>query len=278
MPLSEHHLVHLADVVQRRSGMALPPGKAELVESKLKPVATRFGFKAVAALLRELEDEPEELARAVTEAMTVNETSFFRDPAAFEFLRSDIVPALMAARAEHKRLRIWCAAAATGQEPYSLAMLLDEAGLYDAGWKIDLFATDLSREALRRLHVGVYSDYEIERGLPEALRERYLVADSDGWRIADRLRRRLRVQRFNLLDSFGWLGTLDLILCRNALFYFSDEARLDTLLRLERALAPDGWLLLGATETSDLAGLFVSAGEARGIFAKKPNWPQRRKG
>ncbi|MDE2466556.1 MAG: chemotaxis protein CheR, partial [Alphaproteobacteria bacterium] len=218
----------------------------------------------------ELEDEPEELARAVTEAMATHETSFFRDPAVFEYVRSRVLPSLMQARTARRRLRIWCAAASTGQEAYSLAMLLDYAGLFESGWKVDLFASDFSRDAVVRIKEGGYSDYELARGLPLSMRARYCVAsDSGRWHMVDGLRRRLRIHRFNLLDNFGWLGELDLILCRNALLYFTPELRLETLARMEGALVPDGWLVLGASEVPADERFFVPVpGAPRGVFSK----------
>ena len=272
MAITHAQFALLADVVRRRSGLALPPNKIELVQSKLAPVAARFGFKKVGAMLAELEDAAEELAAAITEAMTTNETSFFRDPACFDHIRDTILPALKAARAHKRRLRIWCGAAATGQEPYSLAMLLHEAGLLRGDWKIDLFATDLSSEAVARMREGLYSKYEVERGLPAGYLTRYFGQEGAQWRIADHLRRDLRIHRFNLLDSYRWLGEIDIVLCRNVLLYFDGADRRETVARLETCLAPDGWLILGATETASVAGdLFMPAGAVRGVYVKARN-------
>jgi chemotaxis protein methyltransferase CheR len=266
----------LADVLRRRSGLALPPGKSALIQSKLAPVAGRFGFKEVSAMLAELEDEPEELTTAVTEAMTTNETSFFRDPVCFEHLRAAILPALKRARAHKRRLRIWSSAASAGQEPYSVAMLLCEIGLLPSDWKIDLFATDLSSEAVARIRNGVYSQFEVERGLPPSYRARYFKQVGEQWRIAGYLRRSLRVRRFNLLDNYSWLGEIDVILCRNVLLYFDHAERLDALARLEKCLAPDGWLILGTTESASSASdLFTPADARRGVYVKSRNAPAR---
>jgi len=263
-------LALLSDVVQRRAGLALAPvpARASLIRSKLMPVAARFGFRGVNALLDELADEPEELAAAVTEAMTTNETSFFRDPACFDHFRDTILPALMAARARTQRLRIWCAAASTGQEPYSLAMILDEAKLAERGWKIDLFATDLSQAAADRIRIGLYSQYEVERGLSPERLARHFSRDGANWRVAERLRRTLRVRAFNLLDHYGWLGKLDVVFCRNVFLYFDHRSKLEALTRLERALAPDGWLVLGATENAAASSQPFVADETRGVYVK----------
>ena len=272
MAITHAQFALLADVVRRRSGLALPPNKTELVKSKLAPAAARFGFKTVGAMLAELEDEPEELATAVTEAMTTNETSFFRDPACFDYVRETVLPALKAARAHKRRLRIWCGAAATGQEPYSMAMLLHETGILPGDWKIDFFATDLSSEAIARMREGLYSQYEVKRGLPVRYLTRYFSPEGAQWRITDSLRRNLRIRRFNLLDSYRWLGEIDIVLCRNVLLYFDGTDRREIAARLEACLAPDGWLILGATETASETGeLFMPAGAVRGVYVKARN-------
>ena len=272
MVISHAKFALLADVVRRRSGLLLPANKTDLVKSKLSPVATRFGFKSVGAMLAELEDEPEELASAITEAMTINETSFFRDPACFDYIRDTVLPALKAARANKRRLRIWCCAASTGQEPYSLAILLSDAGLLSGDWKIDLFATDLSRNAVAQMREGLYAHYEIERGVPPGTLAEHFVQEGEQWRVADHLRRRLRIRRFNLLDSYRWLGEIDIVLCRNVLMYFDDTDRREIFARLDSCLAPDGWLILGTTETTAQAGeTFMPAGSVRGVYVKARN-------
>jgi chemotaxis protein methyltransferase CheR len=278
MDVTDAQFALLADVVRRRSGLLLTPDKLDLVRSKLAPVATRFGFYQVGALLTELEDEPEELARAVTQAMTTNDTMFFRDAYCFDYIATTILPSLVAERRLSRRLRIWCAAASTGQEAYSMAMLLENAGLAASGWKIDLYATDLSHEAVGRMREGVYSDYEVQRGLPISRLVECFSREGDGWRVADRLRRTLRIHEFNLLDNYGWLGRLDLVLCRNTLFYFGEAEKRDVLGRMENALSPDGWLVLGGTESvpDDCTG-FAPLGTVRGVFgqARTPGWQAR---
>ncbi|MBU6442557.1 MAG: protein-glutamate O-methyltransferase CheR [Alphaproteobacteria bacterium] len=278
MGFTPAQLALLSNVVQRRAGIALASAKPAFVTGKLAPVAARFGFRNVSALLDELADEPEELAAAVTEAMTTNETSFFRDRACFNHFQNEILPALIEARASARRLRIWCAAASTGQEPYSLAMILDEEKLLEQGWKIDLFATDLSESAVDRIREGVYTQHEIERGLTAARLSRYFTRDGTNWRIAERLRCALRVRRFNLLDHYGWLGQLDAIFCRNVFLYFDHQSKLEVLMRLERALAPDGWLVLGASESAGSCTRLVS-GAVRGVYVRgAPQRPMRMAG
>ncbi len=263
--MTPRDLHHLSDLLQRRSGLTIGADRARLIESKLAPVARRFGFQNCAAMLAELPYPQEELAEAITEAMTTNESSFFRDPAIFEHVRARIVPALMSARADRRRLRIWCAAVATGQEVYSLAMILSEMGLVADGWKIDLIATDLSRAAIARAREGVYSQYEAQPGLSvEALVDNFNQEDSN-WRIAERLRRMVTFKSFNLLDHAGWLGEIDVIFCRNVLMYLDGHARTTVLDKMAATLAPDGYLVLGDKESAP----GWSADSERGVFFAK---------
>jgi chemotaxis protein methyltransferase CheR len=263
--LTPASFANLADLVRRRSGLALTPDKVALVKDRLAPVARLFGFRSVAALMAELPYPPEELAVAVTEAMTTNETSFFRDREPFTHLREVVLPGLAAAREADRRLRIWCAAVATGQEAYSLAILLDEAGFGTEGWKIDLIATDLSMAAIARAKDGVYSQFEVQRGLPIQSLVKHFVQEGNQWRVGERLRRAVTFRSFNLLDDFGWLGQLDVVFCRNALLYFDPQAKTSVFAKLGECIAPDGTLFLGATEIA--AAPFMPVDGARGVFA-----------
>jgi chemotaxis protein methyltransferase CheR len=265
--MSPADLANLADLLQRRSGLVITADKARLIESKLAPVARRFGFRDPGALFAELPHPPEELAQAITEAMTTNESSFFRDRVPFDHFRDVLVPALCRARAGKRRLRIWCAAAACGQEAYSLAMLIDEMGLVAQGWKIDLIATDLSQAAIARAKDGLYSQYEVQRGLSAQLLLNYFTQEGANWRIAERLRRLVSFRAFNLLDHYGWLGEMDVVFCRNALIYFDAHSKAVVISKLAETLAPDGTLVLGAKEAGvDMSGW--SAERVRGIYAR----------
>jgi chemotaxis protein methyltransferase CheR len=265
--MSPADLANLADLLHRRSGLVVTADKARLIESKLAPVARRFGFRDCGALFAELPHPPEELARAITEAMTTNESSFFRDRVPFEHFRDAMAPALCASRAAKRRLRIWCAAAACGQEAYSLAILLDEMGLAAQGWKIDLIATDLSAEAIARAKEGLYSHYEVQRGLSVQLLLKHFTPEGANWRIAERLRRMVSFRTFNLLDHFGWLGEMDVIFCRNALIYFDTHTKAAVIGKLAETLAPDGTLVLGAKESGvDMSGW--GAERVRGIYVR----------
>src|SRR5580692_2933732 len=256
----------LARLLRRRSGLLLTLDKRALLARRLEPVMRRFDFKDVGSLIVELRAGREALAEAVTEAMTVNESSFFRDPALFAALRDTVLPRLIAARGGDKRLRIWSAAVAAGQEAYSIAILLTEMGLARDGWSIELIATDLSGEAIMRAEAGCYAAYEIERGL-DSHAMRYFRRDRDEWLVDASLRRMITFRPFNLLDSFGWLDELDIVLCRNVLMYFDRATRLDVLARIAETMAPDGLLVLGESETAE-GKAFGESAEGHGIYAK----------
>ncbi len=259
----------LADLLRRRSGLHLRQDKLPLVESRLLPVAQRFGFREVASLVAELRHGRETIAGAVTEAMTTNESSFFRDKHAFEYFQNTILPMLLARRAGQRRLRIWCAGAANGQEAYSLAMILDDLRLPEAGWTVDLHATDLSSAAIARAKEGLYSQFEVQRGLPIQRLVRHFAQEGEQWRIAQRLRRMVSFRQFNLLDSFGWLGALDVIFCRNVLIYFDMTTKMRVIDRLADSLAPDGWLVLGATESlAGASSAFAPVDDVRGVYVR----------
>jgi chemotaxis protein methyltransferase CheR len=244
--MPEQDFLFLARLARRRAGLILQEGKGAKLEARLKPVLRRFGLRDMAALTAQLRLGHEALADEVVEALTVNETSFFRDAAMFRALRDTVLPARMVARRGEKRLRIWSAACAAGQEVWSLAMLLDALPL--EGWTVDLLGSDMSRAAIARAEAGVYSQFEVLRGLSEEDVARNFRPQEQGFLVAERLRRRTRFRVFNLLDSFGWLDDLDLVLCRNVLMHFDRGPRLCVLDRLAETLSPDGVLVLGATE------------------------------
>jgi chemotaxis protein methyltransferase CheR len=256
----------LARLLRRRSGLSLSLDKHALLVRRLEPVMRRFDFKDMQSLIVELRAGRETLAEAVTEAMTVNESSFFRDPALFAALRDRVLPRLIAARAQQKRLRIWSQAVAAGQEAYSIAILLTEMGLAREGWSIELIATDLSGEAIMRAQAGRYTAYDIERGL-DAHAMRYFRRDRDEWLVDGALRRMVSFRCFNLLDSFGWLDDLDIVFCRNVLMYFAPATRLDVLARTAEAMAPDGFLALGENEVPE-GKLFGACADGPGIYTK----------
>jgi chemotaxis protein methyltransferase CheR len=259
----------LSDLLKRRSGLVLTENKIPLVNTRLLPVARRFGFKKVDALMTELRYGREPLARAVTEAMMTSESFFFRDPEAFETFEEVVLPSLLRRHAATKRFRIWCAACAMGQEAYSLAMILDDHRLAERGWEIEILATDINSESIARAKEGLYAQFEIKRGLPVRRIVGHFVQEGSGWRISDALRRATNFRVFNLLDSYGWVGEVDVIFCRNVMMYLDAETKTDILDRLAPVLSPNGFLVLGHTETaSNFTTAFAEA--MPGLYRRHP--------
>lgn len=257
----------LSRLLRRRSGLGLGEGKRALMERRLDAVARRFGFQDVAGLVADLRLGRESLAEAVTEAMTFQESSFFREPAQFGHFRAHVLPRLLAARAGDKALRLWSAATGAGQEAYSVAMILSDLGLARQGWRLDIIATDISAEAIARAESGRYSDHEIERAPELEALSQHLRRDGAEWVVAESLRRMVRFRRFNLLDGFGWLDDLDVVFCRNVLMYFDPAIRGDVLERIAETMRADGVLLVGEHEMAGRA--FEESGEGPGIYARK---------
>ncbi len=251
----------LCQHVLRTSGLSLGTGKEYLLEARLVPLANSWGLASLPDLVRELRAGNATLSAAVTEAMTTNETSFFRDRVPFDELRDTILPPLIGARMPQRRLRIWCAASATGQEPYSLAILLRESFPQINSWNVEILATDISRAALDRGRAGVYSQFEVQRGLPIQLLMKYFAQHEGGWLVNEDLRKLIQWQQINLLEDFSRFGIFDAILCRNVLIYFANETKGEILKRMSRRLQKDGSLMLGAAETVQEA--LITAGGTR---------------
>ena len=246
MALSDEDLDHVRRLVQERSGLHLGAGKGYLVEARLAPLATREGLTSVAELVRRLRTAPPSLADDVAEAMTTNETSFFRDVHPFEALREVVLPQLLATP-RTRELRFWSAAASTGQEAYSLAMLLAESFPTAPA---SILATDLSRDVLARASAGTFSQLEVNRGLPAALLVRHFERDGADWRIRPEMRRRVEFRQLNLARPWPRLPQMDVVLLRNVLIYFGAEAKRAVLAQVARVLAPGGLLFLGGAETT----------------------------
>jgi len=259
-------------LLKERSGLVLSADKQYLVESRLLPLARRAGLAGLSELAQKLKQrDAEALIVEVVEAMMTNESFFFRDKIPFENFRDTIVPALLAARAAQRRIRIWCAAAATGQEPYSIAMALKEMGQVASGWRVDIIATDLSTEVLEKARAGIYSQFEVQRGLPIQLLVKYFTQIGDSWRIAPEIRAMVQFRPLNLLHDFGHLGTFDVVLCRNVLIYFDQETKVGVLDRIARVTERDGYLVLGAAETViGLTETFKPLPDRRGLYAPYP--------
>jgi chemotaxis protein methyltransferase CheR len=202
--------------------------------------------------------------------MTTNETFFFRDKTPFDHFRASIMPEILAARAGRKSIRIWCAAGSTGQEPYSLAMCLKEMGATLAGWRLEIIATDLSQEVLEKSKAGIYSQFEVQRGLPIQMLVKYFKQTGEFWQINADIRAMVQHRQLNLLHDFSQLGTFDVIFCRNVLIYFDQDTKINIFNRLARITEADGFLVLGAAETVvGLTDVFRPYPERRGLY--RPN-------
>src|SRR6476620_2343707 len=210
----------LRKLLKERSGLDLSSDKQYLVESRLTPLARRVGLSGIAELVQKIRSGTEPLTSEVVEAMTTNETFFFRDKIPFDHLKEAVLPALVQARAARRALRIWCAASSTGQEPYSIAMCLKEAGHLLAGWRTEIVATDLSLGVLEKSKAGVFSQFEVQRGLPIQLLVKYVTQDGEFWQLDAEIRGMVQHRQLNLLQDFSHLGMFDIIFCRNVLIYF----------------------------------------------------------
>jgi chemotaxis protein methyltransferase CheR len=259
----------LRKLLKERSGLVLPPDKQYLAESRLLPLARKNGMSTLTELVGRLKTpQAAALASDVVDAMTTNETFFFRDKAPFEHFRDTVMPALIAARARDKRIRIWCTACSTGQEPYSLAMTLKGMGAQLAGFKVQILATDICAEVLERARAGIYSQFEVQRGLPIQQLVKFFAQVGERWQIAQELRAMVQFRTLNLLADFKPLGSFDVVFCRNVLIYFDQATKTQVLERIARRMPDDGFLVLGAAETVvGLTDTFKPVAGKRGLYA-----------
>ncbi|MDE2376920.1 protein-glutamate O-methyltransferase CheR [Bradyrhizobium sp.] len=262
---------YLRKFLRDHSGLDLSADKQYLIESRLLPLACKAGLSGIGELVQKLQGAGSgALVTSAVEAMTTNETFFFRDKVPFDHFRDTIMPEVLKARAGRKSVRIWCAAGSTGQEPYSLAMCLKEMGAMLGGWRVEIIATDLSQEVLEKSKAGIYSQFEVQRGLPIQMLMKYFKQTGETWQINPELRAMVQHRQLNLLHDFSQLGTFDIIFCRNVLIYFDQETKINIFNRLARQIEPDGFLVLGAAETVvGLTDAFRPVAERRGLY--KPN-------
>lgn len=241
----------ISSVVRKDSAIVLEKGKEYLVESRLLPVARSAGSQTISALVQELRRSPgSPLRTKVIEAMTTNETSFFRDVHPFTALADTVLPELMAKRKAQRSLNIWCGAASSGQEPYSIAMLLGEAFAKEPGWRARLIATDISQEMLERTKAGIYSQLEVNRGLPAQQMVKHFTRVGTQWQVAEPLRRMIETRLLNLDAAWPTLPQMDIIFLRNVLIYFDIPTKQRILARIRGLMAPDSYLFLGGAETT----------------------------
>ena len=261
----------LRKLLKERSGLDLSADKQYLVESRLLPLARKAGLPGLPELVQKMKGGAEALTTEVVEAMTTNETFFFRDKIPFDHLREIILPAMLQSRASRRSLRIWSAACSTGQEPYSIAMCLKEKGAALAGWRIEIVGTDLSQEVLEKSRAGIYSQFEVQRGLPIQLLVKYFTQSGELWQISPEIRGMVQHRQLNLLQDFSDLGKFDVIFCRNVLIYFDQDTKINIFERLARSLEPDGMLMLGAAESVvGITDAFRPNPDKRGLYQPNP--------
>jgi len=263
-------------MVKQRSGLVLTKDKAYLLESRLIPVARKWNLKTLDDLAAQARATREEaLLRDITEAMTTNESFFFRDQKPFDQFRQKLLPYLLNTRASKKHIRIWSAAASSGQEAYSLAIICNEEAAKLQGWKIDIIGTDISSEIVERAKSGIYSQFEVQRGLPITMLVKYFQqVSADRWQIKDNIRQMVSFREGNLLQDFGPIGIFDIIYCRNVLIYFDQATKTKVLESMSKIMAPDGYLLLGGAETVlGISDRFKPMDNERGLYILSGNNP-----
>ena len=258
---------YLRKLLKDRSGLDLSADKQYLIESRLLPLSRKAGMSDISELVQQMKGGSASITTQVVEAMTTNETFFFRDKVPFDHFRDSIMPEILRARASRKSMRIWCAAGSTGQEPYSLAMCLKEMGAALAGWRVEIIATDLSQEVLEKSRAGIYSQFEVQRGLPIQMLVKYFKQTGEFWQINADIRAMVQHRQLNLLHDFSQLGVFDVIFCRNVLIYFDQDTKINIFNRLAKANESDGFLVLGAAETVvGLTDVFKPFPDKRGLY------------
>lgn len=244
-------LDYIRELVLKESAIVLDPSKGYLVETRLSPVARQHGMRSLDELVETLTRRPNpELRRQVVEALTTNETSFFRDLHPFEMLRAAVLPELLNRRVTQRTLTIWSAACSTGQEPDTISILLREHFPQLSNWRVKIMASDLSQQVLERAKEGVFSQNDVNRGLPAPQLVKYFTREGTSWRIKDEIRRTVEFFPMNLIGTWPPLPTVDVIFLRNVLIYFDTPTKQMILDRARRQLPADGYLFLGGAETT----------------------------
>lgn len=258
----------LRDMLKKESGLVLSDDKQYLVESRLGPVAKRLEYKDVATMVADwYASKKPNLQNQIVEAMTINESFFFRDKTPFDNFKDITLPGLIEQKARTRHIRIWSAAASTGQEAYSLAMILNEHKHLLEGWRIEILGTDLCSEALAKAKSGLYSQFEVQRGMPVTYLVKNFKQVGTMWQLDPSITSMVKFSQFNLMNSFASLGKFDVIFCRNVLIYFDRDTKADILSRMENQSNPGCHLVLGASET--LVGLnskYSQINSARGLY------------
>jgi chemotaxis protein methyltransferase CheR len=250
MSLSPAEAAFVRELVHRRSAIVLDESKQYLIETRLEPLASQSGFPSIAALVGAARAGRTGLQTRVVEALATHETSFFRDLSPFECLRRDVLPRLYEARAARRALNIWCAACSTGQEPYSVAMMLEEHFGARRDWAVRIYATDLSEQALQRARAGTYHQIDLNRGLPAALLLKHFDRTGASWSVKESLRSRVEFAQLNLIEPWTLPFIPDVVMLRNVLIYFDQATKRAILARVRETMARDGVLFLGGAETT----------------------------
>lgn len=259
------------EILHEKSGLHLTQDQASLLESRLNPIAMDWDFPTLEAMTINLRGVPEpKLIDDVVEAMVTSDTSFFRDTSPFNAFEDIVIPHMLKTRVHERKLRIWCNAASSGQEPYSLAMIIYENREQFSRWSIDILGTDISKTALEMAQKGTYSQFEVQRGLPVKMLLKFFTQTKNNWEIIKQLKNMVNFEQFNLLRDMSNYGQFDVIFCRNVLSDFDDKTKKDVLHRMANQLADDGFLFLGKSETiDDLCDEYAPLPSAPGIYVKK---------
>lgn len=257
-----------ATLLKQRSGLVLTKDKAYLLESRLMPVARKWNMKGLDELANTVRTRKDEaLLRDITEAMTTNESSFYRDSKPFDQFRQLVLPRLLETRAAKRSIRIWSAACSSGQEAYSLAMLLLDEQARIGGWRIEIVGTDISAEMVERAKAGVYTQFEVQRGLPIQMLVKHFKQNGDKWQISQQIRQMVSFREWNLLQDVSALGQFDVVFCRNVLIYFDQPTKTKVLEAIARQMPPDGILYLGGAETVlGITDRFKAVDGQRGLY------------
>lgn len=269
--VSKESVDFMIALLRKESGLVLDSSKTYLIEARLEPIVQEAGLSSIDALCLCLKQQPmSPLLQKVVDAMATNETSFFRDRVPFEVVGNVLLPELIKTNQKRRRIRIWSAACATGQEPYSLAMLLCNIAPMLAGWDAEILATDLVERVLERGRNGTYTQYEIQRGLPAQYMTRFFDQVGSDWKVRPEVKRWIRFRRFNLLTDFSSFGPFDIIFCRNLLIYFDTASKKKVLEGMAASLTPNGALFLGGGETPlGITHRLVRMEVDRGVFYRR---------
>ena len=251
MTIKSNDFDYISKVIREECGIILEKGKEYLIETRVTPLMRHENLESIESLVKKIKSETRgDLKQALIESMITNETSFFRDIHPFEILNSKIIPELIEKRKAEEELNIWCGASSSGQEPYSLAIIIKNNFPQINTWKINFLVSDISNKNLKRCKSGIYTQLEVNRGLSPTLLARYFDRKGMEWQVKDELRQVMQFQIINLAGSWPKMLQLDLVMMRNVLIYFSLQMRKKVLGKISKLLKADGYLFLGAAETT----------------------------